>query len=180
LYRVNLKSSGSQSYFTTLYVLSLKIPDKVNFENNILHCSNGPAIKYPGYEMYYWKGGRVPKKLIMTPEKINKEDIKKHTENAEQRRAFIEVLGVKRYFDILSNGNGIRNIDNDIDNQGNKMSLIEFNFEGENIQCLEVRCPSTTRIYNLYPPNQRSKNVWEAKASTFNKSITEFKPIIET
>jgi hypothetical protein len=32
--------------------------------------------------------------------------------------------------------------------------------------------PSTERVYNIYPPNQKCKNVWEAKASTFsNKPI---------
>ena len=45
---------------------------------------------------------------------------------------------------------------------------MSFEFEGESIQVLEVTCPSTDRIYNIYPPSQNCNNVWEAKADTFN------------
>jgi hypothetical protein len=55
--------------------------------------------------------------------------------------------------------------------------------------------PSTGRKYILYPPNQKSRNVWQAKASTFKNQPIQIrhgdvgllnlnkkfsKPIVET
>ena len=43
---------------------------------------------------------------------------------------------------------------------------------GEDAVLLEVVCPSTMRTFHLYPPNQKAKTCFEAKASTFkNKPI---------
>ncbi len=135
---------------------------------NQLHNEKSHAIEFKdGYKCWFWKGISVPQKLIETPELITKDDLK-NNQNTEIRRCYIEKLGVTKYFKILSQGNGLKLIDEDIDNQGYPMKLLEFDFEEEKIQVLEVTCPSTERIYNLYPPKQNSKNVWDAKASTFN------------
>jgi hypothetical protein len=49
---------------------------------------------------------------------------------------------------------------------------VEFDEQGEKVILLEVICPSTNRVYHLYPPNQNAKTCFEAKASTFgNKAI---------
>ena len=58
-------------------------------------------------------------------------------------------------------------INEEIDQQGNKMRLFEYDEKGMKVILLEVVCPSTGRIYHLYPPNQNSKTCSEAKVSTF-------------
>jgi hypothetical protein len=61
------------------------------------------------------------------------------------------------------------------------MKLMKFKFEGEDVQVLECVCPSTERVYNLYPPNQSSRNVWDAKASICNVTVDTVKAMtIET
>ena len=103
----------------------------------------------------------------MRPSEINKTDLEEVSDNAEMRRVYIEILGVTKYFKILSNGRGLKVHDQDIDHQGYPMKLMSFDFEGESIQVLECTCPSTERVYNIYPPSQNVKNVWDAKADTF-------------
>lgn len=174
LYDLIIKSSIQQCFFQEEWVLVLKNPERVFFnERNQLHREDGPALIYPDYKGYFWKGGEVPEKLIMTPKEITKTDIQKWCDNAETRRAFIEVMGVHNYFNVLSDGTGLELVDEDKDGQGNIMKLYDFDFEGETVQVLEVVCPSTGRIYNLYPPSQNCKNVYEAKMDTFDK-----KPLI--
>ena len=147
-------------------------PKTLHFDDQWrLHAEDKPAMTWmDGWELYYWKGIEVPKKLIINPDKINKEDLR-HNENAEVRRAFIEKLGVKRYYDILSDGHGLTLVDSDTDHQGNPMELFEFEFEGKKIQMLQCVCPSTYRVYNIPPPSQKEgkffTNVFEAKADTF-------------
>ena len=168
LYHLSLKSSIGRCYFTEKYVIVLREP-KTKFLNSRLHCEDGPAVDYGLIKNYYWKGVRVDKKLITAPETITANDLKTWSDNAEVRRCCIEKMGVKRYYDLLSGGNGLTEIDTDIDKQGNPMTLYEFVFEGVNIQVLECVDPSTGRTYNIYPPTQKSGNVWDAKADTFSQ-----------
>ena len=48
------------------------------------------------------------------------------------------------------------------------MKLYKYDEKGTAVILLEVICPSTNRIYHLYPPNQKAKTCSQAKASTFN------------
>jgi hypothetical protein len=133
-----------------------------------LHCEDGPAIRFKdGYSQFYWNGVSVPSFWIMEKEKITKEVIMKES-NAEKRRCLREIIGATKYFELLG---GVVEIDKDTDDQGNEMVLYRTKIKDEiinkHIQFLSVICPSTKREYILYPPNQQSKNVWEAKASTF-------------
>jgi hypothetical protein len=167
LWKLSINTHNARAYFTEKYVLVLKLP-KVKFLNNKLHCSDGPAIEFRGEGLYYWKGNKVPMKLITDPGSISMIDIEKYCVNAETRRAFIDKLGVAEFYKIMSNDGGLDIIDEDIDEQKNPMRLMAFKFEGETIQVLECICPSTGRVYNIYPPTQKSKNVWDAKADLFN------------
>ncbi len=167
LYWLNINSDVSRCYFTKGYCLVLKLPKKVNFNNSDLHNEHGPAIQYKGgYNMYYWKGYRVSEKLIMNPDAITKQDVLA-IDNAELRRCYIDKLGVTRFYELLSDGDGLHIIDEDTDHQGHKMKLMLFDFMSREIQVLEVVDPSTGRTYNLYPPDV-CRNVWDAKKSTFN------------
>jgi hypothetical protein len=166
LYWLSLCNNIGRVYLTKAYVLVLKMPNKINFNQGKLHNETGPAILYNDNPLYYWKGTKVPKKLIMNPGSITKNDLQENT-NAEVRRCFIEKLGVTKYFEILSEGKGLNIIDTDIDYQGYPMKLMSFDYEKETIQVLEVTDTSTEIVYNIYPPSQNCKNVWEAKADTF-------------
>jgi hypothetical protein len=147
------------------------MPDKIIRNNQgRLHCENASAIHWrDNFELFYWNGINVPKKLILTPELITKEEILSLT-NAEIRRCYMEKLGAKKYYEIAFGGVNI--IDEDIDDCGNKMVLYESkeidSIINKKVQFIEVICPSTKRIYNIYPPKQDCTNVWEGKASTFN------------
>ena len=46
--------------------------------------------------------------------------------------------------------------------------LYKYYEKGESVIVLEVVCPSTQRLYHLYPPNQKAKTCLEAKESTFH------------
>jgi len=167
LYKLSLKAHIGRCFFNPHYVIVLKRPN-VHFVGSQLHSEDSAAVDYHGTKRsYYWKGVPVTQKLIETPEQITKQDLQDN-QNAEVRRAFIEKLGVSKYFEILSDGKGLEVLDEDEDKQGYPMRLMQFDFEGDKIQVLECTCPSTKRAYNIYPPNQRCTNVWEAKASTFN------------
>jgi hypothetical protein len=99
-------------------------------------------------------------------ESITKDDIIKE-ENAEKRRCLQEILGSKKYAELLN----IEVIDEDIDGYGNSMKLFKTiepdNIINEHIYFLNVICPSTRREYYLCIPEY--KNVWEAKAWTASK-----------
>lgn len=140
------------------------------------HCADGPAIQFEdGFSIYFWNGAIVPEKWIMDQDSLTKQDIVS-TENAELRRCLMEILGAKRYYDILTDGNGLELLDEDNDLQGNPMRLYSTknpdDITGNKIQFLEVVDPSTGRVYNIYPPGQNATNVWDAKAQTFdNKNL---------
>ena len=146
-----------------------ELPSKINRNaRNRLHCEDGPAIQFrDGYSQYYWNGISVPALWITDKPSITGEVIKKES-NAERRRVLREILGPSRYFELLG---GVVEIDRDTDDQGNEMVLYRSKTKDDiidnHIQYLSVICPSTKREYILYPPNQESTNVWQAKASTF-------------
>jgi hypothetical protein len=160
-------------------VILVEGPTKVSQKGGRNHCEDGPAIEFgDGYALHFWNGTKVPEKLIMAPDSITSEDILKE-QNAEVRRCFREKLGAKRYYDILGGGSGVELVDEDTDNQGFPMRLYRTVMPdaiiSSHVQFLEVVCPSTGRVYNIYPPNQNSTNVWDAKASTFNYVMGKYR-----
>jgi len=101
---------------------------------------------------------------------INREFVS-NISNLESLRGLREKIGVEKYLSLFD----AKEINAQIDNQGNKMRLLSYNEQGEIVLLLEVVCPSTNRIYHIYPPNQSSKTCFEAKASTFGMTEKEFK-----
>lgn len=64
---------------------------QVRDNENWFHCEDGPAVLYrDGLELYAWHGVRVPKWVIMEPEKITTEVINNEAK-AEVRKAMTEV-----------------------------------------------------------------------------------------
>jgi hypothetical protein len=136
-------------------------------DQNRLHCTDGPAAVWPdGFSMWYYHGMPVPAHWVEKPDTITKEEVIKES-NAEERRALRDLMGIDRYYDVLG---GVNELDRDTDDQGHEMVLFESkeidSVVNAKIQFLEVICPSTMRKYVLYP-TKPCKNVWEAKASTF-------------
>ena len=99
-------------------------------------------------------------------DKIDKAFLSK-VDNLESLRALREKIGLDKYIQLLN----AKVICEQTDNQGHNMKLYKYDEQGEKVILLEVVCPSTNRIYHLYPPNQKAKDCFEAKASTFKKPI---------
>ena len=161
------------------------MPDKIKRDNqNRLHSSSESAIHFrDGYELYFWHGVAVPQQWILDPESITPQQIMAES-NAEKRRVLREILGGKKYYEMAYGKDGLVLVDEDKDNQGNIMRLYETKKPdttiNKKIQFLECVCPSTKRVYNLYSPNQKAKNVWDSKAATFGKTQETFKPVYES
>jgi len=100
-------------------------------------------------------------------DKITREFIGKVT-NLENLRILREKIGLQKYLSLFD----AKVIHNEMDNQGNQMNLYKYDEKGESVILLEVICPSTDRMYHLYPPDQKAKTCSQAKKSTFgNKSL---------
>lgn len=145
-----------------------KAPKRIHLWDGQLHYDEGPALEFaysthPMDDCYFWKGVRVPEKLIMAPDTLTKKELAAVT-NQELRRCYIDVLG-SRFLETL--GEDFKVVDEQVDNQGNNMKLVEFEFGGRTVQVLEVHCPTTGKLYNLNP-TRICKTCNEAKASTFN------------
>jgi hypothetical protein len=145
----------------------MSMPNKVNIDDNKrLHSEIGYAVSWKdGYEVYAWHGLIIPKEWIENKKSITKEIIAQEG-NAERRRCIQEILGGEAYLSLLD----VSEVDKDFDAQGNEMILYQTKkvdeAANEHIYYLKVTCPSTGRNYFLCVPE--SKNVWDAKAWTFN------------
>lgn len=90
-------------------------------------------------------------------------------DNLESLRELREKIGLEKYLLLLD----AKCIHEELDFQGNQMRLFKCNELGETSVLLEVICPSTKRMYHIYPPNQKAKTCSEAKSSTFsNKKLS--------
>ena len=130
----------------------------------------------------------LPKHLY---HKVDREFISK-VKNLERLRMLREKTGLQHYLSLFD----AKVVHEELDNQGNEMKLYKYDEAGEKVILLEVLCPSTKRMYHLYPPNQKAKTCFEAKASTFSdrkliarqgdvgivslKDLTIQQPLIET
>jgi hypothetical protein len=145
----------------------MAMPEKVNIDTNKrLHSETSCAVSWKdGYEIYAWHGLIIPKEWIENKKSITKEIIAQEG-NAERRRCIQEILGGEAYLSLLD----VSEVDKDFDAQGNEMILYQTKkvdeAANEHIYYLKVTCPSTGRNYFLCVPE--SKNVWDAKAWTFN------------
>jgi hypothetical protein len=146
----------------------IEMPTIVNInENKRLHSETLEAVKFSdGYSVFAWNGIIIPEKWIKEKESIAKDDIIKET-NAEKRRCLQEILGSKRYAELLN----IQVIDEDVDQYGYPIKLWRTKeidtIINEHIYFLNVICNSTKREYYLCVPE--CKNAWEAKAWTAGK-----------
>ena len=174
------KSISSELHYFFVFedfVFVSEKPKKLEFKVDNLHSESSPSVLYnDGYSIYSWEGVSVPEQLIRRPDSITKEDLEQIS-NAEIKRCYMEKLGAKKFYDIMTDGKGVKKIDSEVDNNGNIMTLWETKEPDSTInkiiQFLECECPSTGRVYNLYPPSQKHGTFWrtclDAKEDTFGK-----------
>lgn len=155
------------------------LPNAFHFdENNLLHSETEAALQWENFEIYSWRGIEIPKRWILNPETISKQEIVAQ-KNAELRRIMQEVVGSERFAHLL----GLQKLDEDYDLQGNLQTLYKTkeidSIAKDYLYFARVSCPSTGRIYFLgVPPGLN--NIWDAVAWTFGKTKETYKPLIET
>ena len=77
-------------------------PNKINWQDGILHSTDEAAIVYKdGYKLYSLEGVRVDEQIVMQPESITVEQIKGES-NQERRRIMIQQLGVDKYLQDIN------------------------------------------------------------------------------
>jgi hypothetical protein len=157
----------------------VKVKEKTIRNRKVIHCEDGPAIIYAdGSGVYMWGGELVPAKWIEDKASVTAADCR--VRNIEKRRVLIEILGVEDYFAKLG-GKGLTVVDEQLDNQGNRMRLLQFEILRTKILVYEGICPSTGRVYNMRTLNNTVKNVWEAKAQILGITVEQCKKLkIET
>jgi len=139
-----------------------------------LHNLSGPALEWEdGVKVYKAEGMEIPSKFYENPEQVTSKEIIKL--DMEKRRLVLAIMGADHYFNAL--GSDKKLIDMQLDNQGNMMELYEIfdRFLKKDIKVLKVICPSTSRVYYLYPPDQDVTNVFDAKKSTFSNQNIYFR-----
>ena len=156
--------------FETVCILC-SIPKVYQNAENKLHREDGPAVIFKdGFSLYFWNGIAVPQKWIEQKNKITKKDISSE-KNAEKRRCLREILGTRRFSELL----GIEIVDSDKDDCGEVMNLWKTKTMdetiGDFIYFYDGICPSTKREYFICVP--KCDNVWNAKAWTFKNQKIE-------
>ena len=116
-------------------------------EDNKLHHESHYAIKFAdGFQPCYWHGQKVPSKWIYFPEEVTKGDINE-IENVELKRALMEILGEKRFFELLD----LEVIDESTDRSGRMLNLYKTkeidSLAEEYIYFLKMIDHSTSREY---------------------------------
>ncbi len=153
----------------------IKVHQDSQFRNH--HPTESAIAFRDGYEVFFWKGRRVPPHWILAPEKITTKEVI-CTTNIELRRCLIDIIGFDRWSSYLSTHKTL--IDEQIDNQGHPMFLWQFQFEGRMLKILEVTDPTKLEKYHIWP-EQSARDCWEAKGSTFGISAEEMKAVtVET
>lgn len=159
--------------------LILKAPDMVFLDaHNKPHADEGYAIVYGESGICAWHGLLIPDRYIFEKTSLTKQDIISER-NAERRRALREILGARRFAELLD----IITIEQSIDRNGNLQSLFRTNekdtIAGDYLYFAHVTCPSTQRNYFLsVPPDLKSAH--DAVAWTFGLSGKDYSPDKET
>ena len=141
-------------------------------DNKRLHNEDSSALAFNNFEKYYWHGVEIDCKYLLEKDSLTKTDIV-NEKNAEKRRCLKEILGSKRYAELLN----IEVIDEDIDAKGNPVKLYRTkevdDIINKHLYFANVTCPSTGREYFLSVPEM--DNVWSAISYTFQMNKEMYK-----
>jgi hypothetical protein len=122
-----------------------------------------------------WRGVRVSDRIAFHPEMITVREIMWEP-NAELRRVLVERVGMEWF---CANAQA-QVVDSDFD-AGGERRLLRVAFDGgEDIVCLEVRCPSTGRKYLLRVPPQTTECTKGAAWLAGFSSARQYRPLVET
>jgi hypothetical protein len=176
----------------------LKVDDQ-----NRPHCDDGPSHRWrDGWELYYIHGVKVTRQIVMYPESITMDQVRKE-ENAEVRRVMIERMGWDKFCseaklnvihkDTLTARFPAGGFAETVSNimrfhttyrEGTEVAELlqssEFkDLEDRPLKFVRVTDPSTGDRYILrvWPENKRA---YEAIAQTFGMSEAEYKESILT
>lgn len=131
-------------------------PTEINLENGNLHNEEGPSISFAdGFKMFHINGHKVTEKIVLNPEMITVDEIKKESNN-ETKRIMIEKFGVSEYLTQTS----ARILDKDkLNLEGSATRLLIE--DDQNIRWLCCTDGSTGRMYFL-PASENSNTCSEA------------------
>lgn len=143
-------------------------PEYIKFdENNLLHCENGPAIRYrDGYSVYSWHGVRIPSEWIEDKENLSPETALTWP-NIEQRRCAAEILGWHNVIKKLKT----KVIDEDGDPEIGTLLEVEIPEIGKE-KFLQVLCGTGRTFCIPVPP--KMKTAIEAQAWTWDLNVEDF------
>lgn len=164
-------------------------PDVIKLDDaGNLHCEDGPAIQYKGYDLFAINGVVVPEKVIMAPETLTKQEVTTER-NAEVRRVMID-----RYGGSDSNGGkymedmGARAIGAPF--RGNQLYEIDVELDQGEVTLARVRAinstpepDGTSKIYWLKVPPGMScaqEALAEIHPDPFRKHWRDYSPQVET
>lgn len=135
-------------------------------DQNRIHCATGPAVIWGDEKQYWWHGTQVEKDWIESPKTVDAKKMPSIT-NAEQRRAFCEIIGWER---ILAE------MKCKLVHQDEFGELLETNLPGaEKEKFVRVIC-GTGRTFCI-PVPKNSKTALEAIASTYGVTKEEYKKL---
>lgn len=128
-------------------------------ETPVLHCPDGPSVSFrDGFELYHWRGTRVPKEWVLDRATIKPEFALNHP-NMEQRRCAAEMLDWNIFDARMMNM-----IDEDPDPEIG--ILFEAEIAGFKEKFLRVQC-GTGRFFT-YPVPPEVKTALEAQSKIWD------------
>jgi len=111
-------------------------------ENNLPHCENGPSHRWrDGWELYHWRGVRVPAQWIMSPETVDPSEVLSE-QNVEVRAAGIAIIGMAKMLDKLEH----RIVDSDPDPMKGDLVEVRLPDLPDSVYYLSAQCPRNGRI----------------------------------
>lgn len=144
-------------------------------EDGRLHCETDSAVEYTdGFKLYSWHSVTVPADVVLSPSTITIASIEAES-NTEVRRVMIERFGEARYIDE----SGAQLQHEDRYGQLYRKVLPDEDFVMVKVKNSSPEPDGTYRFYYIrVPPTMNSAH--EAVAWTFNLSVDEYNPDIET
>lgn len=139
---------------------------------HILHCENGPCVKFKdGVQAWMLNGVSVPSFIVTTPaEKLDAKLIGK-THNVEIRREIVRKIGIERVCDDLH----ARVIETGVDHNGMPCELLMLDI-GDRLErpYVKLRNPSVPGIYHIegvHPDCHSLRDVWKFRNGSNEKPI---------
>ncbi len=156
------------------FLIDKPVHSKLDIDGR-LHCETGSAVEYKdGFKLYSWHSVTVPPNVVLEPESISVESIEQES-NTEVRRVMIERYGDARYLE----DSGAK-----LEQEDRYGQLYRKALPGEDFVVVKVKnsTPEADGSFHFYyirvPPTMTSAH--EAVAWTFNLSVEEYNPDIET